>query len=793
MAKRTDKKAERVRNIFNKVNSRNRIQWEYINQKGCDFSNDNQLTEKEHEALEEQGMPTFTINRIIPIVEMLNFYATANQPRWQAVGATGDDVDVAAVYSDIADYIWYHSDGQTLYSNAINDAITKSMGWILVNIDKDADNGMGEVTIEQPDPFDIYVDPKARDILFRDAAFMMVRKVLPKQHLMNLYPKFKTKIKNASVDNNNDYTYTEKSTDYTQHDFHYKDISESESINKDGEHDQLIEYFELFEKVKIEYMNVFYRVPANPEQLQAMQEQFKVQIMEMQKEQEVQFKESLQKLQQAVQSGEMIPERMKLEVEKLQKAMQQQLQGAQQQFQSQMQAMQEVIENSVMTKKEFDIMMNDGGDFAENVVNAVSFFDTRIKQTCVVGDATLYEYIYPSTITEYPLVPIHYKWTGTPFPMSAVSPLIGKQREINKAHQLMVHNASLGSSLRWMYEEGSINTDYWEKYSSAPGALLPRNPGSEPPTPVMPAPLSNAFFSTVQEGKQDIEHLAGIYGASQGAPSQQHETFKGMLAIDEYGTRRVKSWMKNAVEPALKQIGEVVKQLSQTVYTANKVFRIVQPNSIQGEKEVEINIPVYNDLGEAIKMMYDYSVARFDVRIVAGSTLPVNRWAYLSELKELMQMGVIDDVALLAETDIRNKENIMKRKSLYAQLQGQVQGMEQQLKDKEGTIETLERQLVQAGIKGKVQDAEMEINKKKEQVKSGITKQGLETEAKQKLLRNVLDNEAKGARDRIRTKEGEINAKSKLRQDEIEQNLEMEARKIVDSLNNRLESNTKSD
>ena len=41
-------------------------------------------------------------------------------------------------------------------------------------------------------------------------------------------------------------------------------------------------YFELFEKVKIEYMNVFYRVPANPEQLQAMQEQFKVQIMEMQ-------------------------------------------------------------------------------------------------------------------------------------------------------------------------------------------------------------------------------------------------------------------------------------------------------------------------------------------------------------------------------------------------------------------------------------------------------------------------------------------------------------------------------
>ena len=71
-------------------------------------------------------MPTFTINRIIPVVEMLNFYATAKTPRWQAVGITGDDADVAAVYSDIADYIWNFSDSTTLLSNAINDAVTKS-------------------------------------------------------------------------------------------------------------------------------------------------------------------------------------------------------------------------------------------------------------------------------------------------------------------------------------------------------------------------------------------------------------------------------------------------------------------------------------------------------------------------------------------------------------------------------------------------------------------------------------------------------------------------------------------
>ena len=152
MAKKTDKVADRIKRIYQYSKTDHRVQWEYINQKGYDFSNDNQLSHEEKVSLEEQGMPTFTINRIIPVVEMLNFYATANSPRWQAIGSEGSDSDVAAVFSDIADYIWTNSNGDTLLSNAINDAVTKSLGFLLVTVDPDADRGMGEVVIQQPDP-----------------------------------------------------------------------------------------------------------------------------------------------------------------------------------------------------------------------------------------------------------------------------------------------------------------------------------------------------------------------------------------------------------------------------------------------------------------------------------------------------------------------------------------------------------------------------------------------------------------------------------------------------------------
>jgi Rps23 Pro-64 3,4-dihydroxylase Tpa1-like proline 4-hydroxylase len=56
--------------------------------------------------------------------------------------------------------------------------------------------------------------------------------------------------------------------------------------------------------------------------------------------------------------------------------------------------------------------------------------------------------------------------------------------------------------------------------------------------------------------------------------------------------------------------------------------------------------------------------------------------------------------------------------------------MEEAVKDKEGTIETLERQLVQAGIKMKVGEASGEIRK-----------DVVETEAQQKLLRGMLKSE----------------------------------------------------
>ena len=133
--------------------------------------------------------------------------------------------------------------------------------------------------------------------------------------------------------------------------------------------------------------------------------------------------------------------------------------------------------------------------------------------------------------------------------MSAVTPLKGKQREINKAHQIMIHHANLASNLRFKFINGEIDEEYWEKYAASPLALLPYNAGysNDGPTPINPQPLNNAFFSIEQDAKTDMEYIAGIQPPSMGISSGSDETYRGFLAQDEYGTRRVKAWVQNVL------------------------------------------------------------------------------------------------------------------------------------------------------------------------------------------------------------------------------------------------------
>ena len=92
--------------------------------------------------------------------------------------------------------------------------------------------------------------------------------------------------------------------------------------------------------------------------IKQIKEQVRVTILEMRREFAVAMIEQTMKLEQAVQAGQMIPERKALELEKLKKQQQEQLINTERQMISDLQKKSSVIENKVITKKEFDIKKN---------------------------------------------------------------------------------------------------------------------------------------------------------------------------------------------------------------------------------------------------------------------------------------------------------------------------------------------------------------------------------------------------------------------------------------------------
>ena len=646
----------------------------------------------------------------------------------RVVGRDGTDIDIAHIHNTVVNYDWYQSSGKALYGQAVLDALTRSVGYLQVDIDPQADQGQGEVRFKCPHPHDVVIDPQSTDFLFRDAAYMIVRKLHPRDVLKLNLPKYASKIDKATSSESYQVSYSERDTDDTDN-YQREDILEAYSHM--GEEADVLDYYERYYRTTVPCRTVWTRKPWTDEEKARIQREVEARYREQVQEIDVQVEERKHQIADMLESGNIIAERAELEVERAEEMAEEAKALAQQQIQAEVQELFSTVEKTVMTEKEFQILQEDE-QFQSLLVESIEFYKPQIKKVCSVGDTFLYEETLDTQ--HYTIVPFCYTHTGTPYPMSAVTPMVGKQRELNKAHQLMIHNANVSSNPRWLYEQGALagQEEIWEEYATMPGAMLPYGAGKEPPVPIFPQPLNQAFFQIVQEGKEDLEYISGMPAQLQGlASGQEHDTYRGLLAQNEHATRRIRSWMENVVEPALQQLGLVHKDYAQNLYTTHRVFRLVQPEP-EDTLEAEINIPIFDDFGDVIGRWNDYATTQFDVMIIPGATLPVNRWALLSEYMRWAEAGIVDDIFFLEKADIPDKDRIIKRKSLYAQLQQQIEEREEEIKSLRGDVETLRRQVIQSGIREEIDDTGTKLKK-----------MALETQAQEKFYQQQLDQSAK--------------------------------------------------
>ena len=196
-----------------------------------------------------------------------------------------------------------------------------------------------------------------------------------------------------------------------------------------------------------------------------------------------------------------------------------------------------------------------------------------------------------------------------------------------------------------------------------------------------------------------------LQGMKEGAP----DSVRGTMLLAQMGEGRGASKLRD-IEMSLQQLGRVVYQLAKNHYTFEKSFRIVQPNN--DITEFSVNNRLYDDkTQELIKIKNDITSGEFDVRVVAGSTMPSNKYAEYQMYVEAYQLGLIDRVEALKKTEIFDKQGVLERTGEVQRLQALVGQLQEQVKSLSGDLQTAQRESVSDRKRVVVEIFKSQLNK----------------------------------------------------------------------------------
>ena len=254
------------------------------------------------------------------------------------------------------------------------------------------------------------------------------------------------------------------------------------------------------------------------------------------------------------------------------------------------------------------------------------------------------------------------------------------QREVNKRRSLLIAHATTNAGgVKVLFENGAVaDPEEAEEDWNRPAAWV-EVLDVEKIKPIPPVPLPTSLIQLEEFAKLDIEYVLGVPATSMGLNTETvrpHDTFSGLMALDEFAQRNMVPSMKN-LYLGLKRLGKVIVDFIQHYMKAPQVIRIANPNlsGDLGMAEFSINMPMYDDTENAVmRVVNDVSVGRYDVEVVANSTSQRNKAVQTRQMLELFDRGIVDDIEVIKNVDvIDDRIALIQRKSMLVNMQNTIQ------------------------------------------------------------------------------------------------------------------------
>ena len=651
-----------------------------------EFRNGMQWTQEQSDALTERGQAPIVINRMHPMIETAKAMLTAKRPQFRATGRDDSDRKVGKVFSDLFQWVWERSSGDTELKQCIDDYYVGGLGYMYVYQDPHADMGKGEVKMSALHPLDVYVDPNSRDPYFKDAQHILVARIIPDSEALKIYPDYSDIILSSEEKHSDRYPNGKMNNALDQ--------IMMEDQDRSNDDQKYREFIERYTKIKTEMYHVFdqtnkYECMLSAEELDAYLDEPYFVLNGTGDERIITEKAQVESLMEQYEAMDGI---YHLVVD----------QQSGQPVPTPGDASPNMIPNSTIVM-ELNIKQK---LYDEDVILANKILCDRVQINLSVGGKHLYSRVLP--VSDYPIVPMVNIHNRNPYPESDVRIYRPLQEYINKIRSLIIAHASTSTNTKLLIPRGSVNKKQLEaEWGRAGTAVIEFDAELGAPVVAGPVPLPNELYKNEAEAKHDLEYGFGIYEIMQGGNDGAPSTYRGTVAIDEYGQRRMKS-RQDDLENMLNELARRCVPLIQQLYTQEKVIRLVEPSGT--ERETNMNMVTYDMFGQVLEKVNDITVGTYDIKVVTGSTLPSNRFAQFDYYMELYKAGLIDQIELLKKTEVVDVDGVLSRHGEMQKLVNQVQGLEQSMKGVQGDLQTRDRELAHALKRLEVEKFKTKLN-----------------------------------------------------------------------------------
>ena len=144
------------------------------------------------------------------------------------------------------------------------------------------------------------------------------------------------------------------------------------------------------------------------------------------------------------------------------------------------------------------------------------------------------------------------------------------------------------------------------------------------------------------------------------------------------------------------------------------------------------------------------TIGKYDVVVVAGATLPTNRYAELEFYMDAYQKGLIDREEVLKKTEVFDIEGVLERTETIGQLQQQIMQSQEMIKKLKGDLQTRDREAVNLRKRLEV-----------EKFASGLDKVSNKSSAASTLYEKRLDDTLATVKNQIKDYVSDLDEKEK--------------------------------